>query len=130
MCSLHYARWTPAAVLAAILLLPSASLASRRHRPPDFNGDGYHDLAVGIPNHDIRDATGSVRLSNVGAVNVFYGTNSARQFKGVFTTAESLLAGNNLYVQECRKLPKIASSCQTPISRQNHRQIIVLFGYC
>jgi hypothetical protein len=38
----------------------------------DFNGDGYSDLAVGIPNEDIA-APGGVR-TNAGAVAVIYGS--------------------------------------------------------
>jgi hypothetical protein len=33
----------------------------------DFNGDGYEDLAVGVPNEDIGN------VANGGAVHVFYG---------------------------------------------------------
>ena len=34
----------------------------------DFDSDGFNDLAVGVPNEDIRG------ISNAGAVNVIYGT--------------------------------------------------------
>ena len=34
----------------------------------DFNGDGYDDLAVGVPNEDVE------ALSDAGAVNVVYGS--------------------------------------------------------
>ncbi len=36
----------------------------------DFNGDGFADLAVGVPSEDIGDA------ENAGAVNVLYGSSS------------------------------------------------------
>lgn len=51
---------------AALLCLPIAGLAD----PPDFNGDGYADLAVGAPNENIGTAT------DAGAVNVLYGSGS------------------------------------------------------
>ena len=39
-----------------------------RHKTPDFNGDGYADLAIGVINEDVG------RQSNAGAVNVIYGS--------------------------------------------------------
>src|SRR4051812_19759353 len=49
-----------------VLLLPSAAVASGG----DFNGDGFADLAVGVP----HESVGSV--SQAGAVNVIYGSAS------------------------------------------------------
>ena len=51
----------------------------------DFNGDGYQDLAVGLPGEDITVGAGQIR--NAGAVEVLYGTAAgvsaaARQFGG------------------------------------------------
>lgn len=37
-------------------------------RTTDFNGDGYADLAIGVPNEDIGD------IQDAGAVNVIYGS--------------------------------------------------------
>jgi len=42
----------------------------------DFNGDGYDDLAVGVP----YEAVGSI--ANAGVVNVFYGSAAGLQFVG------------------------------------------------
>ncbi len=36
----------------------------------DFNGDGHHDLAIGVPNEDIE----SIPAGNAGAVYVLYGS--------------------------------------------------------
>jgi hypothetical protein len=38
----------------------------------DFNGDGYADLAVGVPNEDLGDPA----VNSAGAVNVLYGSSS------------------------------------------------------
>lgn len=43
----------------------------------DFNGDGYDDLAVGVPGEDIGV------ISNAGAVNVLYGSNTGLQANGI-----------------------------------------------
>ena len=52
----------------------------------DFNGDGFDDLAVGVPGED-EDTTG---VADVGAVAVFYG----RARKGLNI---SVLSGNDLF---------------------------------
>ncbi|TAH39538.1 MAG: hypothetical protein EYC70_01765 [Planctomycetota bacterium] len=62
----------------------------------DFNGDGYHDLAIGIPGEDVGT------IANAGAVQVIYGAfgglrSSGNQFLhqstfGIFDVAE---AGDN-----------------------------------
>lgn len=46
----------------------SAFADAARLRKPDFNGDGFADLAVGVPDENIAGA------SNAGAVNVIYGS--------------------------------------------------------
>ena len=38
----------------------------------DFNGDGYFDVAVGIPQEDIESPWDSSSVHNAGMVNVFY----------------------------------------------------------
>ncbi len=42
----------------------------------DFNGDGYPDLAVGVPREDVRVRIGFIdkTVEDAGAVHVFYGT--------------------------------------------------------
>ena len=44
----------------------------------DFNGDGYPDLAVGVPREDVQVRIGFVdqTIQDAGAVHVFYGTAS------------------------------------------------------
>ncbi len=44
----------------------------------DFNGDGYPDLAVGVPFEDVRVRLGFIdrTVEDAGAVHVFYGTAS------------------------------------------------------
>ncbi len=39
----------------------------------DFNGDGFADLAIGIPHEDISPSAG-VELTNVGAVSIIFGS--------------------------------------------------------
>lgn len=48
------------------LALVVAEPAQAQH--PDFNGDGYTDLAIGVPFEDVGG------MSNAGAVNVLYGS--------------------------------------------------------
>ncbi len=40
----------------------------------DFNGDGYFDVAVGIPGEDYESWDGIITIRDVGAVNVIYNT--------------------------------------------------------
>jgi FG-GAP repeat protein len=77
-------RWTMVVLFQVGLALSQGLLATayadRRH--PDFNGDGFADLAVGIPGHDILDSRGSVTARDAGAVNVFYGSRAAIESSG------------------------------------------------
>ncbi len=51
---------------------PSANGLFRCLDPgPDFNGDGYADLAIGTPNESVTDG---LTYDNAGAVQVIYGT--------------------------------------------------------
>jgi FG-GAP repeat protein len=61
--------------------LPATARAERRQAPPiapaqtrsDFNGDGFGDLAVGVPGEDVKiPADGEVQ--DAGAVSVMYGS--------------------------------------------------------
>jgi FG-GAP repeat len=58
--------------------VPAAAAAPspRAILPPDFDGDGFADLAVGVPDEDIGAASGA------GAVNVLYGTASGLSSAG------------------------------------------------
>ena len=40
----------------------------------DFNGDGYYDVAVGVPGEDYESWDGIITIRDVGAVNVIYNT--------------------------------------------------------
>lgn len=42
----------------------------------DFNGDGYDDLAIGVPGNTSDDIPGSAVMASVGAVNVIYGSSA------------------------------------------------------
>jgi len=46
----------------------------------DFDGDGYDDLAVGVPGEDVDTTEGTV--SDAGAVNVLYGSSMKLQAEG------------------------------------------------
>ncbi len=50
----------------------------------DFNGDGYHDLAIGVPNETLNDST--TPISHAGVVQVVYGSGS-----GLSTDGDELL---------------------------------------
>jgi len=39
----------------------------------DFNGDGYSDLAIGVPHKDLLNSNGTVAATDVGAIGVLYG---------------------------------------------------------
>ena len=49
----------------------------------DFDGDGFDDLAIGVPYDDISD------IVDAGAINVLYGNNG-----GLFTTGQQLWSQN------------------------------------
>jgi FG-GAP repeat protein len=72
-----------AAFALMVCQLPSGAIAAAAAAPSDYNGDGYADLAIGVPLEDL----GSKR--NVGAVNVLYG--SARGLTAV---------GNQFWTQD------------------------------
>ena len=55
-----------AIVAVAMLVLPGVARAGTVHG--DFNGDGYADLAIGVPGEDIGSA------ADAGAVEVLYGS--------------------------------------------------------
>jgi hypothetical protein len=40
----------------------------------DFNGDGFDDLAIGVPGEDVITEAGTI--TDAGAVNVIYGSSS------------------------------------------------------
>jgi len=61
-----------------------ASTARANPGTADFNGDGYGDLAVGVPGEDIdRDGTS---VPDSGGVNVFYGTSTGLSATAVSST--------------------------------------------
>jgi hypothetical protein len=68
----------------AALVGPSAAAVAEPAKPYDFNGDGYADLAVGVPGED----DGFTRDS--GAVNVVYGSP-----QGLTATADQLWSQNS-----------------------------------
>src|SRR5688572_5539795 len=87
--------WT--AVACMVLFVPATAAGQARG---DFNGDGFDDLALGVPGEDIRDNAFN-NVPDVGAVNVIYGsptglsaTYAANQFwhqdaSGVFDNNEA-----------------------------------------
>lgn len=52
----------------------------------DFNGDGFSDLAIGVPLEDsvIFDATPGFETTNTGAVNVLFGSNRGLDVVSIF----------------------------------------------
>ena len=70
--TLRRRRATLLALLASLLGL-SAQAAIAQH--PDFNGDGFADLAVGVPGEGVTlRAMPPVAVNDAGAVNVLYGS--------------------------------------------------------
>lgn len=90
-CHLFVKRVSNTCLRAAILLsavmvlagLPHVAFAQSRVHA-DFNGDGFSDLAVGVPSEDVV-----VELNFAGAVNVIYGTSGGLA-----------AAGNQLFTQD------------------------------
>ena len=58
---------------------------------PDFNGDGFADLAVGAPDED-----GSGSATDIGAVNVLYGSASGLASAGAQQFVQTQAGGNDL----------------------------------
>lgn len=59
----------------------------------DFDGDGWTDLAIGVPNESIPTRSGSIK--NAGAVNVLYGSPS-----GLTATGDQLWSQNSTGVPD------------------------------
>ena len=68
----HFAA-SAAALLALALIMMDVRKARAQDPGPDFNGDGFADLAIGVPFEDIVVGPG-VTVSDAGAVNVIYGS--------------------------------------------------------
>jgi hypothetical protein len=61
--------------------------AAAGYRQADFNGDGYADLAVGVPGEDVGT------LADAGAVDVIYGSSSGLSSSGSQILYQNLVAG-------------------------------------
>lgn len=61
---------TPLIVLLVLATGGAAAFAQTVAGSPDFNADGYDDLAIGVPGEDLA------ALNDAGAVNVIYGSSS------------------------------------------------------
>ena len=64
--------------LSANTISSSASALSGSRAHGDFNGDGYDDLAIGVPFEDISPAN-----TDAGAVNVIYGSSGGLSSTGM-----------------------------------------------
>lgn len=71
-------------ILFVIILISSMSFGQFSEKSSDFNGDGYDDLAIGIPGKDI------INIENAGAVRILYGGPS-----GLSSNGTSLLRRGN-----------------------------------
>ena len=60
----------------------------------DFNGDGFADLAIGVPGEDVVDSGGTNRI-DAGAINVVYGSSNGLTATGsqFFSQANSGIPG-------------------------------------
>jgi FG-GAP repeat len=58
----------PTALVLVLAQFPTPAVARAAAIPSDFNGDGYADLAIGVPNETVGT------MINAGAVNVLYGS--------------------------------------------------------
>lgn len=64
-------RLTPTLVAAVMLVLFGQAAFAQGMARGDFNGDGYRDLAIGVPDEDIT--VNGIAVIDAGAVNVLYG---------------------------------------------------------
>jgi hypothetical protein len=62
----------------------------------DFNGDGFDDLAIGVPHEDIVTPEGTIL--NAGAVNVIYG--SSNGLSATSPTPDQFLVQGNAGVDD------------------------------
>ena len=63
-------------LFAPLLLIGAATQVMAGGLKGDFNGDGFDDLAIGVPGEDVGAA------GNAGAVNVIYGSKKGLRAKG------------------------------------------------
>lgn len=73
--------------LGLLSLFPAAGLAQAN--PPDFNGDGYSDLAVGAPNESVG------AIANAGAMHIIYG-----RVGGLSAIGNQLWTQNSINIQD------------------------------
>lgn len=72
---------------------------------PDFNGDGYADLAIGVPYEDVT--TQEMDYQDAGAVNVIYGTAN-----GLVAQAQNALVDDQIWSRRVAGLDEIALGIQ------------------
>jgi hypothetical protein len=77
--------WILMVVAAAALVLPTGgpAVAQVTVPGPDFNNDGFGDLAVGVPGEDLGSAT------DAGAVSVLYGSAGGLASNGQVLTQDT-----------------------------------------
>jgi FG-GAP repeat len=66
----------------------------------DFNGDGFDDLAIGVPGEDVVTAAGTIPTA--GAVNVIYGSSSG--LSATTPRPDQFLVQGNAGVDDARKI--------------------------
>jgi hypothetical protein len=71
---------------AAVMMLTTSSFAAPPR--PDFNGDGFDDLAIGVPNDEVAG------VFNAGSVQIIYGSASGL-----------VVAGNQRLTQNSQDVP-------------------------
>jgi hypothetical protein len=87
-----FAVWIIALVAVPGVLSPAGAQAVDDSVRADFNGDGFADLAVGVPFEEVKG------ISEAGAVNVIYGASGG------------LVDGNQLWHQDTPGVPDTAES--------------------
>lgn len=65
---------SPSAVSSAAASSPSPISSITNEVKGDFNGDGFDDLAIGVPFEDVITEAGT--LETAGAVNIIYGSST------------------------------------------------------
>ena len=110
--------WALVTALAAVTLSAGPSEAEAMGAGPfDFNGDGYADLATGVPGESLRSVEGA------GAVQVIYGSSEGLTSKGaqLLSLASSGVAGDPVPYEEFGRA--LASA---DVDRDGFAELIVL----
>ena len=91
--------WHVLPVLTLLILSVTPAMA-KKQGSGDFNGDGYADLCIGVPNYT------SGTITNAGAVNCIYGSAWGLQATGMPLAAQLWTRDESPYRRQLRMVPR------------------------